>query len=156
MPPKSQKEKVIMRAKIKADTMSAMKNHDQARVDALRFLTSLLDKRELQLPPGQMTEAEVIAVLRKELKNKEESREMFAKAGREDLVSGLDFEIAVLKEYLPAEMSDEELNKIVEEAVTESGANFGAVMKTVMTKVAGRVGGEKIAPLVKNKINEQG
>ena len=143
-----------MKIKLKEDTVVAMKARDQARVDVLRFLISLIDKRELQLPPGQMTEVEEINVLRKELKNKEESRELFVKGNRDDLVKALDYEIAVVKEYLPQEMSQEELEKIVVEAVTEAGKDFGAVMKMVMAKVAGRVGGEKIAPLVKQKISE--
>ena len=142
-----------MKDKLKADSVAALKNHDQPRVDVLRFLISLIDKRALQLPPGQMAEAEEIAVLRKELKNKEEAREMFVKGNRDDLVKQLDYEIIVVKEYLPAEMSQEDLEKIVDEAVLSEGKEFGKVMKIVMTKVAGKVGGEKIAPLVKSKIS---
>ena len=142
-----------MKDKLKADRVAALKNHDQPRVDVLRFLISLIDKRALQLPPGQMAEAEEIAVLRKELKNKEEAREMFVKGNRDDLVKQLDYEIIVVKEYLPAEMSQEDLEKIVDEAVLSEGKEFGKVMKIVMTKVAGKVGGEKIAPLVKSKIS---
>ena len=141
-----------MKDKLKADSFAALKDHNQPRVDVLRFLISLIDKRALQLPPGQMTEAEEIAVLRKELKNKEEAREMFVKGNRDDLVKQLDYEITVVKEYLPAEMTQEDLEKIVDEAVVEGQKIFGNVMKIVMTKVAGRVGGERIAPLVKSKI----
>jgi uncharacterized protein YqeY len=143
-----------MKNKLKADAVVALKSHDQARVDVLRFLVSLIDKKELQLPPGQMTETEEVLVLRKELKNKEESRELFVKGNRDDLVKGLDYEIAVVKEYLPSELSNDDLNKIVDEAIGESGKNFGGVMKIVIAKVAGRVGGEVIAPLVKQKISE--
>jgi uncharacterized protein YqeY len=142
-----------MKDKIKADSIVALKNHDNVRVGVLRYLISLIDKKELQLPPGQMTEAEEVQVLRKELKDKGESREMFLKAGREDLVKELDYEISVVKEYLPQEMNLEELEKIVDEAVAAEGANFGTVMKTVMTKVAGRVGGDKISALVKQKLD---
>ncbi len=142
-----------MKDKLRTDSFAALKDHNQPRVDVLRFLISLIDKRALQLPPGQMTEAEEIAVLRKELKNKEEAREMFVKGNRDDLVKQLDYEIIVVKEYLPAEMSQEELENIVDEAVLSEGKEFGKVMKVVMTKVAGRVGGEKIAPLVKSKIS---
>lgn len=143
-----------MKNKLKTDSVQALKNHDSSRVEVLRYLISLIDKKELQLPPGQMNEGEEVKVLQKELKNKEESREMFVKGNREDLVKQLDYEITVLKEYLPAEMSEEELNKIVDEAVVEGGGVFGNVMRIVMTKVAGRVGGEKIAPLVKSKLGQ--
>lgn len=141
-----------MRDKLKIDSIASLKNHDQPRVDVLRFLISLIDKKALQLPPGAMTEADEVAVLRKELKNKEESREMFAKGGRDDLVRQLDYEIAVVSEYLPAEMTEEELNMIVDQAVAVAGNNFGAVMKEVVTKVAGRVGGDRIVPIVREKM----
>jgi uncharacterized protein YqeY len=142
----------MIRDKIKSDSDNALKSHDQARVDVLRFLISLIDKRALQLPPGQMSEAEEMAVIRKELKNKEESKEMFLKGGREDLVKSVDYEIAVVKEYLPAVMTTEELEKVVDGAIKEVGNNFGGVMKLVVVKVAGRVGGEIIAPMVKQKL----
>ena len=77
---------IMLKDKLKLESVNALKAHDQKLVDVLRFLVSLIDKKELQLPAGKMTEADEIAVLRKELKNKEESREMFAKAGRGDLV----------------------------------------------------------------------
>lgn len=141
-----------MKDKLKKDSFESVKRHDQARVDVLRFLISLIDKKALQLPPGGMTEQDEVAVIRKELKNKEEAREMFLKGGREDLVKQLDYEISVVKEYLPAEMSDEELNSIIDEVMSTSGNNFGLVMKNVLAKVAGRVGGDRIAPIVKGKI----
>lgn len=142
-----------MKDKIKADSVAALKNHDGVRVGVLRYLISLIDKKELQLPPGQMTEAMEVAVLRKELKDKQEAREMFVKGERSDLVKEIDYEIAVVSEYLPAEMSEEELDKIVDEAVNGAGGNFGAAMKTAMTKVAGRVGGDTISALVKLKLS---
>ncbi|MFZ2153059.1 MAG: GatB/YqeY domain-containing protein [Microgenomates group bacterium] len=141
-----------MKEKLKQDSITALKEHNQPLVDVLRFLISLIDKRELQLPLGAMTEAEEMAVMRKELKNKEESREMFLKGNRMDLVEQLDFEIKTLKSYLPSDMTQEELDKIVDEAIVEAGNNFGGVMKIVVAKVAGRVGGEKIAPIVKKKL----
>ena len=153
MPSTGKKTSFLMKDRLKADSFAALKDHNQPRVDVLRFLISLIDKRALQLPPGQMTEAEEIAVLRKELRNKEEAKEMFVKGNRDDLVKQLDYEIIVVKEYLPAEMSQEELENIVDQAVLSEGKEFGKVMKIVMTKVAGRVGGEKIAPMVKSKIS---
>jgi hypothetical protein len=141
----------MLRDKLKSDSVLALKNRDSARVDVLRFLISLIDKREMQLPPGGMTDKEEISVLRKELKNKQESREMFLKAGREDLVKQQDYEIEVVNEYLPQEMSESEVEKIVDEVVAEFGGNFGLVMKNVMIKVAGRAGGEMISKMVKER-----
>jgi len=142
-----------MKIKLKDDSVVALKNHDQRRVDVLRFLISLIDKKELQLPPGTMGEEDEVGVLRKELKNKEEAREMFVKGNRNDLVEQLDYEISVVKEYLPKEMDLNDLEKIVDESIGEVGSDFGLVMRSVMAKVKGQVGGDKIAPMVKQKIS---
>ena len=152
----AEKQKVLedmMRDKLKKDSFDALKNRDNKRVDVLRFLISLIDKKELQLPSGGLSEEEEIAVLRKELKNKEESKEMFAKANRNDLVDQLDYEIEIVKEYLPKALTDEELSKIVDEAVIEVGNNFGMIMKVVVPKVAGRADGTLISRIVKEKIS---
>jgi hypothetical protein len=142
----------MFKDKIKSDSVIALKDHNQQRVDVLRFLVSLIDKKELQLPPGGMDENQEILVLRKELKNKEESKEMFLKANRMDLVEQVDYEISVVKEYLPKEMSMEELDKLVDLAIEKNGTNFGLVMREVMTAVNGRVGGDVISKKVKEKL----
>lgn len=146
----------MLKDRLKSDSVLSLKNRDQARVDGLRFLISLIDKREMQLPPGGMTGKEEIAVLRKELKNKQESREMFLKAGRQDLVKQQDYEIQLVGEYLPSEMSESEVVKMVDEAVVEFGVNFGVVMKNVMAKTGGRASGEMVSGLVKKRISEKG
>lgn len=151
-----EKQKVLkdmMRDKLKKDSFDALKNRDNKRVDVLRFLISLIDKKELQLPPDGLTEAEEIAVLRKELKNKEESKEMFLKASRQDLVDQLDYEISVVREYLPAEVSEDKIKEIVEQVVAEKGNNFGMIMKEVMIKTGGAVDGSVVSRIVKEKIN---
>lgn len=143
----------MIRDKLKKDSFDALKNRDNRRVDVLRFLISLIDKKELQLPPDGLTEAEEIAVLRKELKNKEESKEMFLKASRQDLVDQLDYEISIVKEYLPAEMGEDKISEIVEQVMVEKGNNFGMIMKEVMIKTGGLVDGSVISRIVKEKLN---
>lgn len=142
----------MMRNKLKQDSFDALKNRDNKRVDVLRFLISLIDKKELQLPPGGLSEAEEIAVLRKELKNKEESREMFLKASRMDLVEQLDYEIEIVKEYLPKELSEDKIREIVEEVIAEKGNNFGLIMREVMVRTGGSVGGDVVSKMVKEKL----
>lgn len=143
----------MLKDRIKQESVEALKNHDQRLVDVLRFLISLIDKKELQLPAGKMVESDEIGVLRKELKNKEESREMFAKAGRDDLVEQMDYEIEIVKKYLPAELSREDIEKLVSEVVVEKGNNFGLVMKEVMVKLSGSVDGGVISEIVKARIS---
>ena len=143
----------MIKDKLKTDSVIALKAHDQVRVDVLRFLISLIDKKEMQLPPDTMGEAEELNVLRKELKNKEESREMFAKGNREDLVKEVDYEIAVVKEYLPQEISEEKIRETVDIVIAEKGNNFGLVMKEVMIRLGGAVGGDVVSRIVKEKLN---
>jgi len=143
----------MIKDKLKSNSVEALKNHDNVKVGILRFLISLIDKKEMQLPVGQMTETEEIGVLRKELKNKEESREMFLKGNRNDLVEQLDYEIEVLKEYLPEEISEDKVIEIVSKVVAEKGNNFGLVMKEVMTQLNGAVDGSIVSKIVKEKVS---
>ena len=150
--PKIQGDKML-KDNLKKESIEALKNHNQKLVDVLRFLISLIDKKEMQLPLGKMVENDEIGVLRKELKNKEESREMFLKASRQDLVDQLDYEISIVKEYLPAEMGEDKISEIVEQVVAEKGNNFGMIMKEVMIKTGGLVDGGVISRIVKEKLN---
>ena len=145
---------IMLKNKLKQESVDALKAHDQKLVDVLRFLVSLIDKKELQLPAGKITEADEISVLRKELKNKEESKEMFAKAGRSDLVEQMDYEIEIVKKYLPAELTQSDIEKIIDEVIAEKGNNFGLVMKESMVKLAGAVDGGVISGIVKAKISK--
>ncbi len=139
----------MIRNKLKQDSFDALKNRDNKRVEVLRFVISLIDKKEMQLPPDGLTEAEELNVIRKELKNKEESKEMFLKASRQDLVDQLDYEIKIVKEYLPSEISEDKVTEIVEQAINEKGNNFGMIMKEVMMKTGGMVDGSVISRIVK-------
>ncbi len=142
----------MLKDKLKQDSFNALKARDQRKVDVLRFLISLIDKKELTLPPGSMNQAQEVAVMQKELKNKEESKEMFAKGGRNDLVEQMDYEIELLKSYLPAGLSEDEIRSMVKEAIVNQGTNFGMIMKEVVGKVAGRADGAIISKLVKEEI----
>jgi uncharacterized protein len=143
----------MLKDKLKQDSVVALKEHNSTLVDVLRYLISLIDKKELQLPPGTIKESDEIGVLQKELKNKEESKEVFSKAGRNDLVSALDYEIEVLQSYLPKQMEISEIESLVDESIVNNGNNFPLVMKEVMSKVAGRAGGDVISKIVKEKLS---
>ncbi len=143
----------MWRDQIKKEIVVALKAGDKKKVEVLRFLVSLIDKRELQLPPQGLTEAEEINVLRKELRNKEEAREIFLKANRSDLVEEQDYEIGIVKSYLPKELEDKEIKEIVEKIINEKGNNFGMVMGEAMKTVAGRVSGEVVARIVRELLN---
>jgi hypothetical protein len=145
----------MLKDRLKKNSIEALKNRDPKRVDVLRFLVSLIDKKELQLPVGQMTEADELSVLRKELKNKEEAKELFLKGNRPDLVSQMDYEIMVVKEYLPAEISEEKIKEIVQQVIEEKGNNFGLIMKETMVKLNGGVDGGVVSRIVKEVIDSR-
>lgn len=146
---------MLLKDKIKAESMKALKVGDSRRVEVLRFLISLLDKKELRLPPGKMTEADEVMVLRKELKNKQESRQMFVKAGRKDLVDQIDDEISIVEKYLPAQIGEKEIEKVVDEVIKGvTDMNFGKIMGQVMAKVGADVDGSLVVKIVKAKISE--
>ncbi len=145
----------MIRDKLQKDSFEALKARDNKLVDVLRFLKSVIDKKEMQLPPGSLTEVEETKILNKELKDKEESKEMFLKAGRNDLVEQLDYEIEVVKRYLPEKISEDQLVKMVEEIISQKGNNFGMVMKEVMAKTAGSVDGSVISRIVKEILDRR-
>lgn len=103
------------------------------------------------MPPDSMTEKDELAVLQKELKNKQEAREMFEKGGRNDLVVEQEYEIEILKKYLPEAMSREDLEKIVD-GVMQTETVFGNIMREVSKIVGGRADGGQISAIVKNKL----
>lgn len=151
----------MLRNKIKLNADEALKLGDSKKVGVLRYLISIIDKKALIMPPDSMTEQDELAVLQKELKNKQESREMFEKGGRTDLVAEQDYEIEILKNYLPVAMDSAELEKIVDSVIEKLckdmvkpyPANiFGSIMREVGMIVSGKAEGSEIAKIVKNKI----
>ena len=148
-------KEMSLKDKIKKESVAALKNGDSRKVEVLRFLVSLLDKKELRLPLGKMTGADEVTVLRRELKNKQEARGMFAKAGRKDLVSEVDDEIVIVKKYLPVQMGEVDVEKIVDEVMKRvEDKNFGKIMGQVMAKVGADADGSLVARIVKAKISE--
>ncbi|MBU4210919.1 GatB/YqeY domain-containing protein [Patescibacteria group bacterium] len=140
----------MIKDKIKEDSVKALKRGESKKVEILRFLLSLIEKRALKLPPGEMKDDDVLVVLQKELKNKKESKQMFEKALRDDLIKEVEYEIELLQSYLPEEISEEEIRMCVKKIVDESEElNFGIVMGRVMAELKGKAGGELVSGIVK-------
>ena len=145
--------------KIQTDLQEAMKSKDGIRVSTLRLLLSAIHNQEIALRQKEgegLDDREVAVVLRKQVKQGKESIEAFRKGKRDDLVRKEEAEIEILSKYLPQELSSDEIRKIVDEAVRESGAagpgDFGKVMGVVVGRVAGRASGERVAEVVKNSL----
>ena len=142
--------------KIKNDMIKAMKEQDKFRLSVTRMLKGAIDKERID-KKIEITDEVVIDVLAKELKTREEARTEFSKAGRTDLVESLDKEIEIIKEYLPLPLTDEEINKIIDEAFMETKAStfrdMGKVMKIITPLVKGRCDMKEVSNKIKAKLS---
>ena len=141
--------------KIQQDMRAAMKERDRARVGALRMLGAALKNGEIEAG-RPLTEEEEQVVLRRQLKQREESAEAFRKAGREEQAASESAEAEVVREYLPEPLSPEELEEIVDRAIKETGASgmkdMGPVMGRAMELAGGRAEGRELSALVRNRL----
>src|SRR5436190_12940808 len=139
--------------RVQADTTAAMKSGDRERVGALRLISSELQKAHKE---GSGSESDELAVLQRERKRRLEAAEAYREGGRDDLAGSEEREAELIAEYMPQQLSDDELHAIVGDAVAESGASspkeMGKVMSLVMPRVQGRADGKRVSAVVKEKL----
>jgi hypothetical protein len=140
---------------IDADTKEALKSGAKERLSTLRMLNAALKNRQIERR-RPLTEEEVVETVRSLVKQRRDSVEQFAKGGRQDLVDKETAEIAVLEAYLPRQLSPEELDAMVKDAVARTGASgakdMGKVMKALTPVVGGRADGKLLSELVKKTL----
>ena len=142
-------------ARLESELTAAMKERDEVRRDAMRLILSSLRaaEKELQRP---LHDDEELQVLQRERKRRLESIEAFRGGGRDEQAAGEEAELAVLEEFMPEPLSDDELERIVDDAIAEVGAtsirDLGRVMADVMPQVAGRADGSTVSQLVREKL----
>jgi uncharacterized protein len=142
-------------AELEQEVKEAVLARDAARRDALRLILSSLKsaEKELQRP---LSEAEELQVLQRERKKRLEAAQAFRDAGREERASGEEAELAVLEEFMPEPLSEEELERIVDDAIAENKAtsmqDMRRVMADVMPQIAGRADGSAVSQLVREKL----
>lgn len=136
----------------------ALKKGEGVRVSTLRLLSNALHNEEIA-KQKKLSEEEEIGVVRRQLKQREEAVEAYEKAGRVDSAEKEKKEAEILKEFLPAQMSEEDLEGIVSQVVSETGASspadFGKVMGQVMARVKGKADGKVIAQIVQQKLSRR-
>lgn len=143
-----------LRATLSADMKEAMKAKEAGKLTlaVIRMAWATIRNKEID-EKRELTDEEILAVLMKEVKQREDSITEFKAAGREELVSKNEEEIAILKKYLPEQLSDDELKKLVQETIAAVGAtspkDMGKVMGAVIGKTKGRADGKKINSIVK-------
>jgi uncharacterized protein YqeY len=147
---------MVLKERIEADLKTALKSGDGVRVSVVRMVKAAITSKEIELKVKSLDDQGVIAVLNTLVKRANESIEQFEKGGRSDLVGKEKAELAVLKQYLPEQMSEADVEKLVIDAIKESGAlgakDMGKVMKVLMPKVAGRADGKMVGALVQKKL----
>lgn len=131
----------------------ALKENDKVRVGILRYLLSQIQYKEINSGKSP-TDEDVVGVLRQEIKKRRESIEMFKTGNRQDLVSGNENEIKVIAEFLPPSLSDDEINKIIEDVLQKNPnpTHPGKIIGLVIASTKNRADSGKIAELVKLKL----
>lgn len=138
--------------KLSNDLKTALKSGDKIRLGILRMVKAEIKNKEIEkgASPG---EEEILAMLRSFVKRAKDSIEQFSNAGRTDLAEKEKAELAVIQEYLPRQISEDDIRQIVKDAVAETGASgpkdMGRVMKAVMGKTKGQADGKLVNSLVK-------
>lgn len=134
-------------SQIDSDLKVAMKSSNKAAISTLRLVKSALKYKQIE-KGEDLTDDDVVSVLSSLVKQRRDSIEQYEKAGRDDLATVEKTEIEVIQQYLPSQLSDEEIDAVVRETIAELGASgqkdIGNVMKAVMPKVKGRADGKKV------------
>jgi uncharacterized protein YqeY len=147
----------MLRDRINDDLKSAMRGGDTGRRDALRLLTAALKQKEVD-ERATIGDAEVVAIIEKMLKQRRDSISQFEKGGRTDLAEKEQFEISVLEAYMPAGLSEAEIDAAIAEAIAGTGAktpaDMGKVMGPLKAKLAGRADMGKVSARVKQKLQD--
>ena len=145
-----------LKLKISADLKEAMKAKDKTRVGAIRMLLAAIQTEETEGTKHELTDDEVLKIIAREIKKRRESAEIYTQNGRQDLADTELAEVAVLEDYQPEQLSDEEVAKLIDEAVAETGATsmkeMGQVMKLATEKAAGRADGKRLSTAVRERL----
>jgi uncharacterized protein YqeY len=144
--------------RIQKEYIQAVKEKDEVKASVLNMIKSQIKYKEIELKGlgKALQEGDLIEIIRKEIKKREEAIEMYLQGGREDLANKEKKELEILKQYLPKvpdiEEIEKEIDKIIEEVSAKDKKDFGKVMKAAMEKFKGIVDGDKIKEIVQKKL----
>ncbi|MBB1062786.1 GatB/YqeY domain-containing protein [Limosilactobacillus fastidiosus] len=140
-----------------SDMVSAMKNRDKETLGVVRMLKAAVQNEQIE-QGHDLTSDEEVAVMAREYKQRKESLDEFKQAGRKDLVEKTEAEMKVVEKYMPQQLSEDDVKKIVNETIEQVGASsmkdFGKVMGAVMPKVKGQADGKLVNQTVKDELNK--
>lgn len=141
-----------IKEQLQADLITAMKTHDETKKWVVKMIKAAIQLAEVA-KGKELEQEEILALIQKEIKTRHETRADAEKAGREELMAQADQEIACLKTYLPAQLSEEELKDLVRNVIAQCGASslkdMGIVMKTLQLILAGRASNAEASRVVR-------
>lgn len=147
-----------LQERINEDLKVYMKSKDTFKLGVVRMVKGAVQLEKINLKREELSDDEIIKLISKQIKMRKDSIAEFTKAGRDDLVQQNEKEIDVLKEYMPEEMSEEEVINIINEAISSTGASnikeMGKVMREVTPKVSGRFDMGRVSSIIKDKLND--
>ena len=146
-----------LQERINEDLKVYMKSKDTFKLGVVRMVKGAVQLEKINLKREELSDDEIIKLISKQIKMRKDSIAEFTKAGRDDLVQQNEKEIDVLKEYMPEEMSEEEVINIINEAISSTGASnikeMGKVMREVTPKVSGMFDMGRVSSIIKEKLN---
>ncbi|MCL5090695.1 MAG: GatB/YqeY domain-containing protein [Patescibacteria group bacterium] len=145
----------MLKQQIEEEIKAALKSGDQVRLSTLRLVLSAIKNLEID-KHSEATDEDVIVVVQKQIKQRKEAIELYRKGGREDLAAKEEAELSILNKFIPQQLSEPEIKKVVEEVragmpETEKN-NFGKVMALVMARVKGKAEGNLVGKVVKESL----
>lgn len=151
-----------LKEQISSDIKNALKAGEKERLSVLRMVNSRVLEKEVELRTSKgrdykLNDDEVIDVITSYAKQRRQSIESYRSGGREDLAAKEEMELEILQDYLPAQLSEEEVSRIIDEAIAETGASspkdMGTVMRVVMPRLKGASDGKVVNALVRQKLS---
>jgi hypothetical protein len=144
-------EVMMLRAQIYEDVKQAMKARDAKRLEVVRYLWSEIKNVEIDAK-HELVDEEVVTLLRREVKRRNDSIEQFKQGGRQDLVDQETKNVEVIETYLPQLMSREQIGKVVDRIAASGVGEFGVVMGKVMAEMKGKADGKLVSEVVREKV----
>ncbi|MCD7033049.1 GatB/YqeY domain-containing protein [Metabacillus sp. GX 13764] len=143
--------------RLNQDMKQAMKNKEKDKLSVIRMLKASIQNEAIKQKKNELSEEEEVTVLSRELKQRKDSLQEFNNADRSDLADKVEIEISIVSEYMPEQLSEDEVLDIVKQTITETGAaskaDMGKVMSAIMPKVKGKADGSVVNRLVSQQLS---
>lgn len=143
-----------MKNRLNEDLKSAMKSRDMFRLEVLRLVKKYIQELETSVGhSGEATDAEILKIINKLVKQGKDAAEQYKSAGRDDLYTEESYQVSVLEEYLPKQLSEDEISVEIDIVMAETGStNMGVLMKELNSRLVGRADGKTISRILKTKL----